>query len=194
MYYPIRMTINFENENDVIVYALEQIISYAQKNRYIFVAQSVWRIASVIGLSDGLVIHIDNLRIRSKASQVPIRNKQSSSEQELESALPIHLQVDSGKSQIHLDRRLQVGNTVSDSCQAECSEPESDRATRVVENAKEFLRKSRKERQAFKNKPCVLSRTRSGKIPVRPLTKKQRNRLQVIPKDTISKYLAGRDK
>ena len=112
----------------------------------------------------------------------------------MESALPIHLQVDSGKSQIHLDRWLQVGNTVSDSCQAECSEPESDRATRVVENAKEFLRKSRKERQAFKNKPCVLSRTRSGKIPVRPLTKKQRNRLQVIPKDTISKYLAGRDK
>jgi len=57
------MTINFENENDVIVYALEKIISYAQKNRYIFVAQSVWWIASVIGLSDGLVIHINNLRI-----------------------------------------------------------------------------------------------------------------------------------
>jgi len=58
------MTITFENENDVIVYALEKIISYAREHQYIFVAQSVWWIASVIGLTEGLGMHIDNLRIR----------------------------------------------------------------------------------------------------------------------------------
>jgi hypothetical protein len=58
------MTITFENDNDVIVYALEKIISYARDNQYIFLAQSVWWISSIIGLQEGLVIHIDKLRIR----------------------------------------------------------------------------------------------------------------------------------
>jgi len=65
------MTIAFENDNDVIVYVLEKIIDYARKNQYIFVAQSVWWIASIIGLDKGLVIHIDNLRIRSEVYQAP---------------------------------------------------------------------------------------------------------------------------
>jgi len=58
------MTITFENESDIIVYALEKIISYARKHQYIFVAQSVWWIASVISLSEELGMHIDNLRVR----------------------------------------------------------------------------------------------------------------------------------
>jgi len=64
------MTITFDNENDIIVYALEKVICYARDNRYIFVAQSVWWIASVIGLSEKLATHIDNLRIRFEASQL----------------------------------------------------------------------------------------------------------------------------
>jgi len=56
------MTITFENENDVLVYALEKIISYARENQYIFLAQSVWWIFSVIGLQQKLVIRVDNLR------------------------------------------------------------------------------------------------------------------------------------
>jgi len=55
------MTITFESENDVIVYALEKIISYARRTQQIFVAQCVWWLASIIGLESGLVIHIDNL-------------------------------------------------------------------------------------------------------------------------------------
>jgi len=58
------MTLTFENNNDVIVYSLEKIISFARENQFIFVAQCVWWLASVIGLSQGLVIHIDNLRRR----------------------------------------------------------------------------------------------------------------------------------
>jgi len=56
------MTITFENDNDVIVYALEKIIAYARKNQQIFVAQCVWWLASVISLKQGLIVHIDNLR------------------------------------------------------------------------------------------------------------------------------------
>jgi hypothetical protein len=58
------MTITFENDNDVIVYALEKIISFARKSQYIFIAQCVWWLASVIGLDQALIIHIDNLRKR----------------------------------------------------------------------------------------------------------------------------------
>ena len=59
-----RMTITFENESDVIVYALEKIISYARRTQQVFVAQCVWWLASIIGLESGLVVHIDNLRKR----------------------------------------------------------------------------------------------------------------------------------
>jgi len=59
------MTISFENKNDVIVYKLEKVISYARNNQYIFVAQCVWWLASVIGLQKGLVIPVNNHKMRS---------------------------------------------------------------------------------------------------------------------------------
>jgi len=65
------MTVSCENDNNVIVYALEKIIDYTRKNQYIFVVQRVCWIASSFGLSEGLVMHIDNLRIRSEVYQAP---------------------------------------------------------------------------------------------------------------------------
>jgi hypothetical protein len=56
------MTIAFESDNDVIIYALEKVISYARISQLIFVAQCVWWIASIIGLEIRLVRYIDNLR------------------------------------------------------------------------------------------------------------------------------------
>jgi len=56
------MTISFENDNDVIVYALEMVISFGRNNQYIFVAQGVWWLAWILGLEQELVIHIDNFR------------------------------------------------------------------------------------------------------------------------------------
>jgi len=44
------MTITFEMENEIIVYVLEKIISYATDNWYVFVTQSGWWLASIIGL------------------------------------------------------------------------------------------------------------------------------------------------
>jgi hypothetical protein len=58
------MTVTFENDNYVIVYALEKIISYARRTQQIFVAHCVWWLACVLGLGQGLLIQIDNLRKR----------------------------------------------------------------------------------------------------------------------------------
>ena len=60
------MTITFDNDSDVIVYALEKIVSFARENQYLFVANCAWWIARVIGLDNRLTIHIDNL-----ASRIP---------------------------------------------------------------------------------------------------------------------------
>jgi hypothetical protein len=63
------MTITFESESDVIVYALERIVPFAREHQYLFVANSVWWLASIIGLEQGLINHIDNLRkIKSPAT------------------------------------------------------------------------------------------------------------------------------
>jgi hypothetical protein len=60
------MTITFENDNDIIVYPLEKVISYARRTQQIFVAQCVWWLASIIGLEQGLVNYIDNIESRIK--------------------------------------------------------------------------------------------------------------------------------
>jgi hypothetical protein len=61
------MTISFEKENDILVYALEKIFSFARENRYIFQAQSVWWISSIIRQQQGLIDHIHNLHKRKEA-------------------------------------------------------------------------------------------------------------------------------
>jgi len=71
------MPITFENDNDVIVYAFKKIISYARENQYIFLAQSIWWIASIIGLQQGLIIHIDNLTNRSNVTPAAVLKAES---------------------------------------------------------------------------------------------------------------------
>jgi hypothetical protein len=58
------MPITFENDNDVIAYAFEKIILYPRRTQQILVAHCVWWLASIIGLEQGLVNHIDTLRKR----------------------------------------------------------------------------------------------------------------------------------
>jgi len=58
------MTITFENDSDVIVYALEKVISFARENQYLFVANCAWWLAGILGLDSGLTIFIDNLESR----------------------------------------------------------------------------------------------------------------------------------
>ena len=90
------MTITFENDNDVIVYALEKIISFAKENRYLFVANCAWWIAGVIGFYHDLTIYIDKLF------------KKASEHSRNVSPIPRDIQEDprsrSPKSHIHPDR------------------------------------------------------------------------------------------
>jgi hypothetical protein len=51
--------------------------SYARKNQYIFVAQSVWWLAPIIRLQGGLIKYIDNLR---KWANIEIHTKPITSE------------------------------------------------------------------------------------------------------------------
>ena len=54
------MTITFEKEEDVIVYALEKISSYAREYQYFFLANCTWWIASIYGWDEHLRYYIDN--------------------------------------------------------------------------------------------------------------------------------------
>jgi hypothetical protein len=65
------MTITFENDNDVIIYALEKIVAYARRTQQVFVAQCVWWLASTIGLENGLITFIDSLPSRVVVTVVP---------------------------------------------------------------------------------------------------------------------------
>jgi hypothetical protein len=73
------MTITFEYDNNVIVYALEKIISYARRTQQIFVAQCMWWLASIIGLEQGLNNYINSVQSRIEVTinpeKVPLREE-----------------------------------------------------------------------------------------------------------------------
>jgi hypothetical protein len=64
------MTITFENENDVMIYGLEKVVSHTRRTQQIVVAQCVWWLASIIGLDRGLVNYIDNIQSRIEVSVI----------------------------------------------------------------------------------------------------------------------------
>jgi len=52
---------------------LKRLYPSQRENQYILVAQCVWWLSSIIGLQQGLVIYIDNLKSRIEISQqVPV--------------------------------------------------------------------------------------------------------------------------
>jgi len=65
------MIVTFENDNDIIVYALEKVISHARRTQQIFVAQCVWWLASIIGLEQELANYIDNIQSRVDVTIIP---------------------------------------------------------------------------------------------------------------------------
>jgi len=95
---------------------------------------------------------------------------------------------------IHPDMIHQIGKkTLILNSEEEC-DSEPNQQSFVLKKAEQFLQKSRKDRKAFKKQKAKdqLSRTRSGKIIAKPLSNKQRQYLQSIPKDTIVEYIADR--
>jgi hypothetical protein len=131
------MTITFENDNDIIVYALENVISYARRNQQVFLAQCIWWLASIIGLEQGLLIHIDKLAQRSNNRQ----QTESSLRQEVpEPGQPIH--------QVHPDRVLQVTGA-----RAVSSVPrdrtEDQRLDQILDSAERVIQESFQDRKTF---------------------------------------------
>jgi hypothetical protein len=176
------MTISFKNDNNIIVYALEKIISHARKTQQIFVAQCMWWLASIIGLEQGLINHIDNLQSQEERTirqeSVILQNRQTTSVLEY---LACHMRSDQAppflseqqvsptprylqeESRIHPDRRNQVGNQDSDISNLDLSTTTIRSPARVDIKNKQFLRESLKERKAFKKPKEIdlLSHTRS---------------------------------
>ena len=184
------MTITFQNNNDVIDYALEKILSYARNNQYIFLARSVWWISSIIRLQQGLIIHIDNLKNRSKTTVtiVPIVREASAIPRDAQekSRTIVDLQ------HIHPDRVSQVEGVIDDISNLDLRNSEGSRVSQLLEWTEQFIQSSQKKRKDYKKQKAPLSRTRSGGVPKQELTKKQRNRLEAIPRDMITEYLAAR--
>jgi len=94
------MPVNFQNDSDVIVYALEKIIVYAQNNKHIFLAQSIWWIASIIRLQQGLIIHIDNLWSREEKVAQEASTSLDGIEEGFVSTTPRDLTKDRGANQL----------------------------------------------------------------------------------------------
>ena len=159
-------------------------------------AQSIWWIASVIGLSEGLAAHIDNLRIWSEVNQGDstaanqFRKEKSVAPRDIQE----DLRTDNGLDYIHDDRISQIDNRILSNCHWEISDSNSGGGSRIIKDTEKSIGDSRKAKEALKKKKSdSLSRTRSGQIPAKPVTKKQRNYLQSIPKNTISEYLINRN-
>jgi hypothetical protein len=141
------MTITFESNNDVIVYTLERIIAFARDNQYIFLAQSVWWISSILGLQQGLVIHIDNLKARSIVGKL-------SDNQGLE--LP-----DIDHTNIDPSRIPRIQNSSSSDIGSEdesVSISETNVHNEVIENCELFLEQSKQEQKAIGRQTRQVSR------------------------------------
>jgi hypothetical protein len=134
------MTINFENENDVIVFALEKIISFARNNHYILLAQSVSWISSIIGLQQGLIVHIDNIRKREIASKEfsVVTSEERIAETDIRhTTIPVH---PSRRLQVPKDR--EVSSTPRDLS-------EDQRLDQVLEDTETFLEESSRARNTW---------------------------------------------
>jgi len=179
------MTITCESDKDVIVSALEKIISYARNNQYIFLAQSVWWISSIIGLQQGLATYIDNLRVRESITRAelssPTKDHPKESSDRAVSRIPRDQQEDPHNKldfqSVHPDRINQVDNLVV-----------TDHLDSVLKETREFLEESRIQRKKFD----PLRHTRQGKVQPRKLAKKERKRLNRIIQespDSVRNYI-----
>jgi hypothetical protein len=133
------MTITFESDKDVIVYALEQIIAFARNNQYIFLAQSIWWISSIIGLQEGLIIYIDNLQSREEVNLA--KDVHDTSDGEIPTSSPL----------IHPSRTHQIQcseNSYIESDLESDSTTETNIHNEVIDNCEAFLAQSQEERKA----------------------------------------------
>jgi predicted solute-binding protein len=141
-------TITFENDNDHIVYVLDNIISFARNHQYFFVAAWVWWLSSIIGLQNGLIKYFDNLELTTEQfKQLPI---------------PIGIE----KRPSHPDGATQIETTIEDSSESAVKEPETLEGNTeeiILDDCEEFLRQSIRERKVTARRSLEISRGLSKK-------------------------------
>jgi len=155
------MTITFESDNDVIIYAFEMIISYNRENQYIFLVQSVWWISSVIGLQQGLIVYIDNLKERENIGRTTIQSNSPAVPDLLVSQNKAIGHTSKDDTHIHPERvnRIQYSdNQYTDSQVEVFSTSEEDIHNEVIENYELFLEQSKQERKAIGRRNRQASR------------------------------------
>jgi hypothetical protein len=153
------MTITFNDDEDIIVYALEKVISYARQHQIIFRVQCVWWISANLGLQEELVIHIDNLNGR---------------ENIIDRELRVEPLVHSEGSKIHPGRVASVQNSVSNYTSSKLesiSTTETDIHNEVIDNCELLLDQSKQERKAIghftRQANRVIKRKANKKKPIK---------------------------
>ena len=176
------------------------IISYAWQHQKIFVAQSVWCLASIIGLEQGLVIHINNLKRRSDIVLREPTPQPTSTMNQIEmcrcreeiSTKPRDSQKGS-RELSHINQNEYPRLIIRYTTLATYSwvNPYWISILKFFECTEQFIQESRKARKQLKKKTNPLSGTRSGTIITKLLSNTQWNHLQSIPKDMIARYLSN---
>jgi len=133
------MTITFENDTDIIIYALEKLISYAKDNQYIFVAQCVWSLSSIIGLEQGPVSHIDDIRKRKNVTEDTAPKPTSTTPTSDNPEDKDYIHPDTIKQ---IDTERKVSATPTDL-------PEDQRLDNLIDNAARFLDNSARARDQW---------------------------------------------
>ena len=133
------MTISFKDDNYMILYAFEKVISFARKDQVIFVAQTVWRLASISKLQRGLIDPIANL---ANQSAIIVRGV-STTPQDTQEELPYN----TSSIHTHPDRVRQLEDSVDQTSAKE------RRADKVLDSAELFLKHSTREWEKYIRDP-----------------------------------------
>jgi len=164
------MAITFENDNDVIIYALEKIISYARRTQQIFAAQCIWWLASLIGLEKGLVIYIDNLNGRTIDTAEPLPEQDYIPERRnatgKKNPIPEEVKVPRGVSSTPRDLE------------------EDKRTDTILDECEEYLKDSKRLREIAALK--ATGRTLTGLINPTPISKKQLRKKDRVSRNRIN--------
>jgi hypothetical protein len=150
----LRMTISFENDNHVIIYALEKIFFFAHDKQYVFLAQRIWWISSLFGLQQELVDYIDNFKILTNSTlqevsqlskagissvgqSVPGRDgAKTSCDTEQDSRLPIT------QNHIDSDRLPQVAVTIHNIGGGDSSNSETEQRQQIIMRTEDVVQRS----------------------------------------------------
>jgi len=171
------MPVTFENNNDIIVYALECVVAHATRTQQIFVAPCVWWLASSIGLEQELVSHIDKLQGISDMIRPQDERDTNKPQDERDTNKPQD-ERDTNKPQDERD-------TNNPQHERDTNKPQDEMNTTMLQDGRDctqqYLRESKRLREIAALK--VSGHTATGRINPLGRFEKSSRRARRIPKD-----------